>query len=491
MAEALTDAGHDAVHVQSAIALDAADEDVFERARLEQRVIVTADTDFGDLLAHRTVTEPSVVLFRRRTGRRPGEQADLLLEHLDAFGPDLADGAIVGLSAKRLWPEVSGASPRFLPWPIGVACMLVARLGSRGVRPVRLPVEIPPDVVSRTGCGIERCDQTCSNTGVQEGSVLREGWLVELDELQVGVFRLHGEGRYREALALVDKAEPEAPADAVAKLAFWRACLLALDGHAESALAVLERAAEAGCWWNPAELADDDLAAIADDPRFGELQRLSRQRLEAARRTPAEPQILGATNRSAPTVVGLHRASSSPARAASLWAPLADSGWRVVLPAAPHPVNSGDRVWLDLDRGELDLSGAADVVEPHVPAEAAPVVLGGFAQGGAIALHLALSGRVAADAVVLVAATHRYREILDGAGTPIPERLDAALIVAGDRERHVDAAAETAEWLQQRGVRVQLDVREGIGHTVPPSVPHQLPELLSDLVGVAHPERKQ
>jgi predicted esterase len=64
------------------------------------------------------------------------------------------------------------------------------------------------------------------------------------------------------------------------------------------------------------------------------------------------------------------------------------------LPGAPHPVNSGDRVWLDLDRGELDLPGAASVVAPHVPAEAAPVVLGGFAQGGAVALHLALSGTV-------------------------------------------------------------------------------------------------
>lgn len=51
LAEVLTDAGHDAVHVQTAIAVDAADEAIFEHARLDQRVIVTADTDFGDLLA--------------------------------------------------------------------------------------------------------------------------------------------------------------------------------------------------------------------------------------------------------------------------------------------------------------------------------------------------------------------------------------------------------------------------------------------------------
>lgn len=81
-------------------------------------------------------------------------------------------------------------------------------------------------------------------------------------------------------------------------------------------------------------------------------------------------------------MVGLHRAVSSPARAASLWKALAEDGWRVLLPPAPHPINSGDRLWLDLDRGELDLEAATEAVVPHVPARATPLVLGGFAQGG-------------------------------------------------------------------------------------------------------------
>lgn len=77
--------------------------------------------------------------------------------------------------------------------------------------------------------------------------------------------------------------------------------------------------------------------------------------------------------------------------------------------------------------------------------------------------------------MVLVAATHCYREILDAAGEAIGERGAAALIVAGERERHVDAAVETAERLQQLGVAVQLDVREGVDHTVPAGLSQQLP----------------
>ena len=51
VAEALSSAGHDAVHVTSIGLAAAPDEDVMARARTEQRVLVAADTDFGELLA--------------------------------------------------------------------------------------------------------------------------------------------------------------------------------------------------------------------------------------------------------------------------------------------------------------------------------------------------------------------------------------------------------------------------------------------------------
>jgi hypothetical protein len=64
-------------------------------------VIVAADTDFGDLLASREAAEPSVVLFHRQTGRRPREQAALLLANLASIEADLRDGAIVVVEGSR------------------------------------------------------------------------------------------------------------------------------------------------------------------------------------------------------------------------------------------------------------------------------------------------------------------------------------------------------------------------------------------------------
>ncbi len=53
-----------------------ADEDIFDRAAEEGRTIVSADTDFGTLLAPRDSTRPSGVIFRRLSGRRPKIRQD-------------------------------------------------------------------------------------------------------------------------------------------------------------------------------------------------------------------------------------------------------------------------------------------------------------------------------------------------------------------------------------------------------------------------------
>lgn len=102
LATLLTEANHDAIHVRSIDLQHAQDLEIFERAIAEDRIVVSADTDFGTLLATRTARKPSLIQFRGPGSRKPEALAHVLLLNLSQLADALESGSIVTFEPSRV-----------------------------------------------------------------------------------------------------------------------------------------------------------------------------------------------------------------------------------------------------------------------------------------------------------------------------------------------------------------------------------------------------
>lgn len=102
VAATLSAEGHDAVHVRDYGMQTATDEEIILKAAAEDRIVVSADTDFAAILAVRDASGPSLILFRSNADRRPLRQAATILRNLPSIEGHLQRGAIVTVEAARI-----------------------------------------------------------------------------------------------------------------------------------------------------------------------------------------------------------------------------------------------------------------------------------------------------------------------------------------------------------------------------------------------------
>ena len=102
VAEGLRGAGHDAVHAREYGLQRAPDDEILARATREERTLITADMDFGLLLASRQGPWPSVVLLRRLPFHRAEFVVSLLLANLPQLVEALDQVSLVVLEEHRI-----------------------------------------------------------------------------------------------------------------------------------------------------------------------------------------------------------------------------------------------------------------------------------------------------------------------------------------------------------------------------------------------------
>ena len=93
----LSDLGHDCVHVRDLGLQSAPDSTILSLAETENRTIVSADTDFGALLAIRRKQSPSFILLRKTQGLRPPDVAEQVSGLLVRYKTEIECGCVLSV----------------------------------------------------------------------------------------------------------------------------------------------------------------------------------------------------------------------------------------------------------------------------------------------------------------------------------------------------------------------------------------------------------
>ena len=100
LSKSLLNLGYDSKHVKDLMLQTADDREIFGLAFNEDRIIISADTDFGYLLSKWEHNLPSVILFRYYS-YNPQKQFDTLKLILPLLEDDLLKGSIIVIEPSR------------------------------------------------------------------------------------------------------------------------------------------------------------------------------------------------------------------------------------------------------------------------------------------------------------------------------------------------------------------------------------------------------
>jgi predicted esterase len=302
------------------------------------------------------------------------------------------------------------------------------------------------------------------------------------EELGGAVFALCSQGRYEEAIGLIEQ-EGDALRGHEARGVFWTACLRSVAGDPDHALAVLREALDRGLWWSPVSLEwDSDLEALRAHPEFRELVEASGRKMRGA--ATADEPVMVVRDPEHPTgavLLALHGASSSAATFAPRWEAAAALGVIVAVPQSPYASTSdGDAFTWPEPGVEEEVTETVARLREQRPVHLDRVVLAGFSQGGRLAVDMALRGEpFPVRGVITVAAGL-------GPGTEVPGLRRGAprfWFLTGERDVGRDAIEAGDEALQACGFDSRLEVMPGLGHAFPDDFQDRLPEALEFVLG--------
>lgn len=286
-----------------------------------------------------------------------------------------------------------------------------------------------------------------------------------IDEL----FRLYPQGKYAEALEIVEQQSDRFPEQS-ARTTFWRMCLLSLCGRADDTISVFRQGLDAGLWWRKDVFNDSDLNTVRDLPEFRSLMAESQEKYEAARTEVERDQAVLVPEEPAsgsyPLLIALHGRNGNKESNIREWETARRKGWLVLLAQSTQPLFPGSYCWDDPAQGRADLLFYYEDICSKYPVDPRRVVLAGFSQGSGMVIHTTLSGRIAARGFISIASWWNEPASL------VPQTEDAKHVrgyfITGEKDHTFDTAKEIQKVLQANNIQFAEEAHPDLAHEFPP-----------------------
>ncbi|MBM3152869.1 MAG: hypothetical protein FJZ96_11840 [Chloroflexi bacterium] len=291
----------------------------------------------------------------------------------------------------------------------------------------------------------------------------------------------YGRGDYAAALSATERLAAEFPTQS-ARTGFWRICLLSRLQKMDEALQVFREALNAGMWWSESTLrSDPDLEPLQGDPGFEGMVAVCRERHAAAQQGSCPALFIREPGKAAgpwPVLVALHAMSSSAEADLSHWETACEKGWLVAAVQSSQMAWPGAYSWSDRDLGQAEALQQYGRLCERYPIDRSRVVVGGFSQGGALAIRLALNGSLPACGFLAVCPGRIEPALLAEWTASRREVQPRGYLVAGGRDPRHDFFLQVCGYLSQHGIACRLEDHPELGHEFPPDFGKSLEKAL-------------
>lgn len=292
--------------------------------------------------------------------------------------------------------------------------------------------------------------------------------ILTFEELRSNLMSLYEESQYAAALELVEKNELHFPEKA-ARTAFWKICLLSLDGRLEEALSTFRQGLQDGMWWHESQFNDTDMDPLRDLPEFQELVARSVLAWEHGRKQIERDHLLRPPepppSSPYPLIIVLHGRNGDKETNLEQWEIARRFGWAILSAQSTQPLYQGAYHWDDPVIGMQDISYYLEQSLEANPIDRERIIIGGFSQGGGMAIYAALSGSLPVRGFISSATW--WPDIESLAAVASHAKNLRGYFICGEKDYALDRAREIQIVLQQHQIPYTEEFHPGLGHEFP------------------------